>query len=169
MTDIAIRVDNLSKLYHLGAVHQRPDTLRDALTGFLPRITRTLAPHARAGVSRKGKEISPNTCTARRRKCSLNSRQASQENSLNSRNSRQASDSDDLWALKDVSFEVKRGEVVGAPALASGASVIGRNGAGTLAPARGAGESTLLKILSRITEPGSLIDVRKSGIETRLW
>ena len=40
MTDIAIRVDNLSKLYpepaaragHLGAVHQRPDTLRDALT-----------------------------------------------------------------------------------------------------------------------------------------
>jgi lipopolysaccharide transport system ATP-binding protein len=120
MTDIAIRVDNLSKLYHLGALHQRPDTLRDALTGFLPRI------------SRKGKE-----------------------NSLNSPNSRQASDSDDLWALKDVSFEVKRGEVVGTPALASGASVIGRNGAGTLAPARSAGESTLLKILSRITEPTS--------------
>lgn len=55
-----------------------------------------------------------------------------------------------IWALKDVSFEIKQGEVVG---------IIGPNGAG---------KSTILKILSRITEPTQGVAVIKGRVGSLL-
>ena len=91
MSDIAIRVEGLSKQYRIGTRQERYRTIRDTLSGVFS-----------GGGTRK-----------RRGKKEI------------------------VWALKDLSFEVRRGECVG---------IIGRNGAG---------KSTLLKILSRITEPST--------------
>jgi lipopolysaccharide transport system ATP-binding protein len=103
MGNIAIRAENLSKLYQIGVLKHRHDTLGDHLAhGFKSLLSWN---------GRRGPRPAPGALPL--------------------------SNEGYIWALKDVSFEVKHGEVVG---------VIGRNGAG---------KSTLLKILSRITEPAS--------------
>lgn len=89
MSDIAIKVENVSKLYHIGA--KSSGSLIESINNSLYKINPF------------------------KRKPSI--------------------DETEFWALKDLSFEIKKGDVVG---------VIGKNGAG---------KSTLLKILSRITEP----------------
>ena len=94
MSDIAIRVEKLSKQFKIGVGKVQHDTLRDQIAGGISSIIR-------------------------------------------SRRSLSGIRTETFSALTDVSFEVKKGEVVG---------IIGRNGAG---------KSTLLKILSRITEPTS--------------
>lgn len=90
MSDIAISVENVSKLYHLGL--KASGSMRETISGKIDQI-----------FQRHNEEP----------------------------------DETEFWALKNVTFEIKRGEAVG---------IIGKNGAG---------KSTLLKVLSRITEPTS--------------
>ena len=104
MSEIAIRVRDLGKRYHIGALEEGGGlytykSLRDSIANAVSAPFRAV----RSLVGR-GKDPGDDTDST-------------------------------IWALKDVSFEIKRGDIVG---------VIGRNGAGKV---------PLLKFLARITEP----------------
>lgn len=101
MSNTAIHVENLGKMYRIGGREEKYQTLRDTLAdAFVEPFRRAKSLLNRQPYGAAGLE-------------------------------------EEIWALKDVGFEVKHGETIG---------IIGRNGAG---------KSTLLKILSRITEPSS--------------
>ncbi|MEJ2102324.1 MAG: ATP-binding cassette domain-containing protein, partial [Desulfobacterales bacterium] len=118
--DLAIEVENLSKIYRIGLKDEMHDSLLGGAIGF---IKSPLKNYRKYRSLYKFDDLLANS---------------------------EAVAEGIIWALNNVSFDVKMGEVLG---------IIGRNGAG---------KTTLLKILSRITNPTSGVATIRGRISSLL-